>query len=236
MSKARFSSLTMAWDFLKFHQMYRNNHFQNFHHCFDFDVILVNKNDGELATELSPDTQSIVQMELGLSPGRKTTKPEIQHVSCLLSIGRTFEELIINLANNIFDNFNDKGQKRKEPYNQKVFSKTIAQDGGNVFFKSWRFVYRHAIFADKYGNSRFHELINMCIFYINPEAWNIDHDNTKNTLSMFEITVGIWSNLFDNEPLQMFYEDNDLVVEAITFEQAFLLLANCVYQKYGYNP
>lgn len=97
------------------------------------------------------------------------------------------------------------------------------------FFDAYHFLYDHKIFLDKHKFSRFQECLDVQVVRVNPENEMIDDNPVLNTATRVWLECGP----VDEETDATNIHDTDLDVGAYSFEQAIILLAEQVFQKYG---
>lgn len=105
------------------------------------------------------------------------------------------------------------------------------------FFDAWVFLNEHNYFEHgKYGEPMFTESLNIWALKVDPETNLVDEeDESKNTKTQVYLWCGDWADLPDDD-WHGYVHDMDLDVQADTFEEAVVLLANKVYEAHGENP
>lgn len=97
------------------------------------------------------------------------------------------------------------------------------------FHKAWWFLYEHPLFKDEYDSSGFERCLDIYVAKVNPETCEMEIDKKlryKNTKTEVWLEIGQYDKNCN-------WHDTELDCGGDTYEEAIIILANNVYDKYG---
>ena len=221
-----FNKLRSCWNLLCNHKIFLDPFTKKFQffNCFDWDIICIDPITGKIQIYEEPDSLIVFQCDCGvwssdinLSPGSALgAKGNYE----LILEHNSFSQLIIIAANelhNLYGYSDTKREVRKK--SRKFTSKTL--------YAAWLYLYRHPIFLDGYGNTRFHDC----------SIISLRGDNTGSPdwqTKKFILGIKPWDKEAGKFSAQKkCHEDNDLAVEGRSFEEMIYLLTYRLLQKYS---